>query len=77
MSQNVLMATRKDHKANRKADRHKPRRMAGVKEVLARQVDILSGRNATDFTEEVNRAVRELLVREGLWPPSRSSDSGA
>lgn len=63
-----FMATKKD----RNVDRHKPRRMAGIKEVLARQVDHLCARNATDFTEEVNRAVREMLVREGLWPPAKA-----
>lgn len=29
----------------------------------------LTARNATTVTQEVNRAVRELLAREGLWPP--------
>lgn len=67
MTQNALMGTKKD----RKGDRHKPRRLAGVRDILARQLEILCDRNATDFTEEVNRAVRELLHREGLWPPSK------
>lgn len=71
MSHTALMATKK----TRTSDRHKPRRMAGVREILAAQVDLLVARNATDFTEEVNRAVRELLVRESLWPPT--SDAGA
>lgn len=51
-------------------DRHKPRRMVGIKESLAEQLDKLVERNASGFTTEVNRAVRELLAREGFWPPS-------
>jgi len=26
----------------------------------------------TDPTDEMNRAVREMLEREGLWPPKRA-----
>lgn len=63
MSQNAVMTKKKSN------DRHKPSRMTRVREVLAVQLDKLSKRNATGFTEEVNRAVRELLTREGLWPP--------
>lgn len=29
--------------------------------------------NATTYTEEVKRAIRELLQREGLWPPRPTS----
>jgi hypothetical protein len=43
--------------------------MAGIREALAKQLDKLAERNATSFTEEANRAIRELLTREGLWPP--------
>lgn len=50
-------------------DRHKPGRMVRLKEQLARQLDILVVRNATNTTQEVQRAVREMLAREGLWPP--------
>lgn len=61
----TVMATKRDE--NR--DRHKPARMTRIRLSLALQVDALSQRNASDFAEEVNRAVRELLQREGLWPP--------
>jgi hypothetical protein len=54
-------------------DRHKPSRMARVRDSLAKKLDDLADRNATDFTEELNRAVRELLQREGLWPPASNS----
>lgn len=40
-----------------------------IREPLAAQLLLLTDRNATDFTEEINRAVREMLVREHLWPP--------
>jgi hypothetical protein len=32
----------------------------------------LCERNASNATQEVNRALRVLLVREGLWPPPQS-----
>jgi hypothetical protein len=47
----------------------KPRRMAGVPEVVARQVDVLVKLGESDFTEEVRRLVIEGLERRGLWPP--------
>ncbi len=72
-AQNVLMANKKKPQA----DRHKPSRMARVREILAKRLDILAERNATDFTEELNRAARELLVREGLWPPKPEDDTDA
>ena len=43
--------------------------MVRIKETLAQLVDVVAERRATDVTDEVNRAVRELLEREGLWPP--------
>ncbi len=49
-------------------DTHKPSRMVRVKEVLAAQLDEIVQENASSFTDEVNRAVREMLVREGRWP---------
>jgi hypothetical protein len=51
-------------------DRHKPNRLARVRKVLADQAEILAGRLVIDFTDVVNLAVRELLERHGLWPPS-------
>ncbi len=50
------------------ADRHKPSRHVRIKVQLAEQLDRLALRNATSTPDEVNRAVRELLEREGLWP---------
>lgn len=70
MPTTACMAKKKPQAAEPAApkDRHKPSRMVRVREALADQLDELVGRNASDFTEEVNRAVRELLQREGLWP---------
>jgi hypothetical protein len=57
----------------------KPKSITGIrprdclvcaKEPLAEQAEVLAERNATNLTQEVNRALRELLAREGLWPPS-------
>jgi hypothetical protein len=53
-------------------DRHKPAKYIRVKERLAAQLAVLAEIRATDVTEEVNRAVRELLEREKLWPPPGS-----
>lgn len=36
---------------------------------LHRAVEVLATDRETDITEEVNRAVREMLEREGRWPP--------
>jgi hypothetical protein len=37
-------------------------------------LDQLAERKATDVTELVNQAVRELLEREWLWPPPKPGD---
>jgi hypothetical protein len=50
----------------------KPTRMVRIRELLAKQLDKLTEKNASDFTEEVNRAVRMLLASEGLWPPQEA-----
>jgi predicted transcriptional regulator len=50
------------------ADRHKPARLIRVKPPLAEQLDVLAERNTTSTTAEANRAIRELLEREKLWP---------
>ncbi len=78
MSHNAVMVRKK----KTPGDRHRPSRMVRVKEALAAQVDLLVERRATDLTEEVNRAVREMLEREGLWPvkkrpsPAEEADGG-
>lgn len=36
---------------------------------LHRELENLANDRETDITEEVNRAVREMLEREGRWPP--------
>ncbi len=64
--QNATMAR---PKKNNK-DRHKPSRMTRIRGRIADQLQRLVDRNETDFTGEVNRAVREMLEREHLWPPS-------
>lgn len=66
MSHNGVMAKKK---AN---DRHKPSRLIRLKESLAKRLEELADRNATSLTQEANRAVRELLEKNGLWPPAKS-----
>ena len=65
---NTTMARKKPTTGGGK-DRHKPSRMTRVRESLAAQLDLLAERKASDFTEQVNIAVRLLLEHEGLWPP--------
>jgi predicted transcriptional regulator len=43
---------------------------------IRRQLEALAMRNRTDMTEEITRAVRERLEREGLWPLT-SEEGGA
>lgn len=61
-------------KKNRTSDRHKPSRNVRLRERLANQLQLLAERDDSNITEQTNRAVRELLVREGFWPP-RTSDT--
>lgn len=49
----------------------KPFRWGRVRERLARQLDKLVATNESDFTEEVNIAVRERLERHQLWPDTK------
>jgi len=72
VSQNSLMANRKRKTT---VDRHKPSRQIRLNLRLSVQVEKLADRNATSVTQEVNRAVRELLEREKLWPPSREEEA--
>ena len=60
------MAKQKPKSSNERY--RKPRRIAGIPESLAKQIDILVERNQSDFTEEVRNAVREYLEKRGLWP---------
>ena len=70
---NGIMARKKSNESA--TDRHKPSRLVRVREKLAVQHELLAERRATDVTEEVNRAVRELLEREELWPPATKPDA--
>ncbi len=63
------MATKKDKPKSRNGDRHKPSRHVRVHHALAEALDRLATRNATTAPQEANRAIRELLEKEGLWPP--------
>ena len=67
MVHNGCMSTPKRDK--RKGDRHKPGRQVRIRSVFLPHLDRLAERNGTTAPEEANRALRELLEREGLWPP--------
>lgn len=62
--------------AMKKTDRHKPAKMVRVNSRLAEVLELVAERNATTFPTEVNRAIRELLEREHLWPPQEDSPKG-
>lgn len=61
-------------------EREPPDKPAYQRRVLIRPrlyaaIEELAADRETDVAEEANRAVRELLEREGRWPPK--SDDGA
>lgn len=62
--------------APKRNDRHKPSKQSRVRKSLVAPLEELAERNATSFPEEVNRAVREYLERNGLWPYHRSKEGG-
>jgi hypothetical protein len=54
-------ATRRDRK---------PSRQMRIRGVYLQPLDALAKRNGTTPPQEANRAIRELLEREQLWPPA-------
>ncbi len=64
MPDTAVMASKK-RSDDPSTGRHKPRRMAAIKIGLAQALEPIIDRNFTDFTTEVNRAVKELCEREG------------
>ncbi len=68
MRSNMLMSDRKPSKSRDR--RVTPKRMIRVHETLCSLLQKVADRRLTDLTAEVERAVRELLEREGLWPPT-------
>lgn len=55
-------------KPDRASDRHKPGRQMRVQPLFALSLDVLAACNGTTAPQETNRGVRELLIREGLYP---------
>jgi predicted transcriptional regulator len=55
--------------SQKKPDRHKPGSLVRVRKALIDQVDKLAERDAATRPEIVNRAVKEYLEREKMWPP--------
>ena len=54
--------------------RHRPHRMARIRERLARQLAVLAQHQDTDFTQTVNDLLIEALGRKRLWPPPPDQD---
>lgn len=59
------MSKSKDEKQKPKAASEQVR----IKTVFTELLEVLAKRRVTSVPEEANRACRELLEREGLWPP--------
>lgn len=55
-------------KKDRTIDRHKPGRMARIRQGFAELATEAADEILIEFTEWVNMAVREKLEREGRWP---------
>lgn len=49
------------------SDRHRSKRIVRIRPPFLEHLETLVKRRGTTHCEEVNRAVRELLEREGLW----------
>lgn len=75
MRSNVLMSERKQPPKKNRDRRVTPKRMVRVHETLAQLLEKVADRRLTDLTAEVERACRELLEREGLWPPPAADQS--
>jgi hypothetical protein len=58
------------------SDRHKPAKMMRIRLPLARQLEVLARRRASDPTEQANRVIQEALEREGLWPIEETPGPG-
>lgn len=70
----TIMAKRKRGRPPRPPGTEPQRgRPVRIKPALDAQVQKLADRNASTVPIEVNRLVREGLVREGLWPPGAES----
>ncbi len=66
-----VMAKRKTADSSSSKDRHKEAKQVRINKKLANALDALAERNASTSPVEVNRAVREMLEREGFWPPKQ------
>ena len=60
-------------KTKQKPEPNGDNRKFKVRKPLLDRLDQLAERNATDVTELVNQAVRELLERAGMWPPGNEA----
>lgn len=69
----VTMDSMSKEKANnkpKKPDRHRSRKMVGVRKPFHAPAQVLVERlGLTGLGDLINLALREKLEREGLWPP--------
>ena len=71
MASSALMSNPK----KKKPDRHKPRKMVGIRGHFVDPAEGLASRLGKGFGELVNDALREFLERHGAWP--RAKEGGA
>lgn len=55
-------------------DRHKPRRIVGIPDVLAAELEKLAAEQFNTLAEQVKIAVREYLQKHGRLPKPRAAD---
>jgi hypothetical protein len=65
----MIMAKQKPKRSA--PENRKPTKGVRIRLALFDAALALGKRNETSATTEINRAVRELLAREGLWPPKK------
>lgn len=66
----------KDKGKSKGADRHKPRRMVGVPDALAQELERMADEQYNTLAEQVKIAVREYLEKHGRLPKPGKKPGG-
>ena len=65
----LAIMRKKSEKNHESGDRHLPFKQTRVREQLAIALEKFCEKKAMSFPQAVNQAVREMLEKEGMWPP--------
>ncbi len=69
----AMAKPKKDESKDQKKDAHKVRSITlRLHAKIRGQLEKLVQQNASTINDEIRRAIRERLEREGLWPPPQS-----